>query len=68
LLDREAVIFEADSVARLGQGQALPATGWPTGSAPYRAYSRAGKLVALVTHEVTADGNRALWQPRRVFL
>ena len=68
LLDREAVIFEADSIARLKQGQALPATGQPTGPVPYRAYSGTGELVALLTYQAVADNNQAFWQPRRVFL
>ncbi|MBU0491517.1 MAG: tRNA pseudouridine(55) synthase TruB [Chloroflexi bacterium] len=65
LLDRDAVILGPDSVARLRQGQALPAHGRPTGPAPYRAYSSAGDLVALVTHRTSGD--QALWQPQRVF-
>lgn len=68
LLAHEAVILETDSVARLRQGQGLPATGRPTGPAPYRAYSRTGELVALLSHAPSADGSQALWQPRRVFV
>jgi len=68
LLDREAVILEADSVARLRQGQALPAVGRPVGPPPYRAYSESGDLVALLGYEIAADNAQAVWQPRRVFL
>jgi tRNA pseudouridine55 synthase len=67
LLDREAVILAAESVARLGQGQALLATGAPASPAPYRAYSAAGDMVALLDYEGTAAGP-AWWRPRRVFL
>ncbi len=67
LLDRAAVILEADAVARLRQGQALPATGRPIGPPPYRAYSETGDLVALLGYESVADNTPAMWQPRRVF-
>jgi len=73
LLDRAAVILAAESAARLQQGQALPAhadrlaANAPAGPAPYRAYSAAGELVALLDQESTAAG-AAWWRPRRVFL